>query len=304
MKQKIRWLLFHQPVELFIRTAEHFEEEVNRLTGNKYEFEIMPLEDYEDKYCNGQPVDPVQELKAGRVDICQLHSSLFPLYNATDFAVFDLPFLFSSHDHATRVFEGSIGNRMLNHVEDTVEVKGLGFTYSGGYMCWKSDRPITSLKQLQEMKISHRHHPIGNECFKELGVQIVEDLNEENICMSTLPRFHVDGKPSQNHCVDTGHSMYLTMIFMNQTLWSSFDAQTQAHFKEAALICARAEREKSVADAELIKSDLIVQSQRNIESIAKLPDAEQEKLKNLYLKVRDRWKDYFPTNLVDDILTA
>ena len=36
-KQKIKWLLFHEPAELFIRTAEHFEKEINRLTGDRYE---------------------------------------------------------------------------------------------------------------------------------------------------------------------------------------------------------------------------------------------------------------------------
>ena len=64
-KQKIKWLLFHEPAELFIRTAEHFEKEINRLTGDRYEIEILKLEDYNTKYNNGQPCDPLAELKIG-----------------------------------------------------------------------------------------------------------------------------------------------------------------------------------------------------------------------------------------------
>ena len=45
-KQTIKWLLFHEPAELFIRTAEHFESEINRLTGDQYKIEILKLEDY------------------------------------------------------------------------------------------------------------------------------------------------------------------------------------------------------------------------------------------------------------------
>ena len=59
MQKKIKWLLFHEPAELFIRTAEHFEQEINRLTGNKYKLEILKLEDYNDKYNNGEPCDPL-----------------------------------------------------------------------------------------------------------------------------------------------------------------------------------------------------------------------------------------------------
>ena len=38
--QKIKWVLFHTPEELFIRTAKHFEAEVNKLSNNK-EFFIL-----------------------------------------------------------------------------------------------------------------------------------------------------------------------------------------------------------------------------------------------------------------------
>ena len=40
-KQNIKWLLFHEPAELFIRTAEHFGREINRLTGDQYTIEIL-----------------------------------------------------------------------------------------------------------------------------------------------------------------------------------------------------------------------------------------------------------------------
>ena len=31
-KQKIKWLLFHEPAELFIRTAEDFQKHLDKLT--------------------------------------------------------------------------------------------------------------------------------------------------------------------------------------------------------------------------------------------------------------------------------
>ena len=48
--QKIKWLLFHEPAELFIRTAEDFQRHLDELTNNKFQIEILTLEDYQDKY--------------------------------------------------------------------------------------------------------------------------------------------------------------------------------------------------------------------------------------------------------------
>ena len=44
-KQKIKWLLFHEPIELFVRTAKDFQKHLNELTNNKFELEIMTWDD-------------------------------------------------------------------------------------------------------------------------------------------------------------------------------------------------------------------------------------------------------------------
>ena len=48
-KINIKWLLYHEPVELFIRTAEDFQKHLDELTNNKYNIEILTLTDYQDK---------------------------------------------------------------------------------------------------------------------------------------------------------------------------------------------------------------------------------------------------------------
>jgi hypothetical protein len=71
VKQKIKWLLFHEPVELFIRTAKDFQVHLNELTNSKYEIEILTIADYQDKYLDGTICDPFTELKEGsKSDLC------------------------------------------------------------------------------------------------------------------------------------------------------------------------------------------------------------------------------------------
>ena len=115
-KHKIKWLLFHEPVELFIRTAEDFQKHLDKLTNDKYEIEILTLSDYQDKYLDGVVCDPFTELKEGRVQVSQIYSDIIGGFDATDFYALSMPYLFKSHEHAARVFEGDIGKQLFAHL--------------------------------------------------------------------------------------------------------------------------------------------------------------------------------------------
>lgn len=305
--QKIIWLLFHEPVELFIRTAQHFEKELNQLSGDQWNFEILELAEYEKRYNSGAPCDPIVEMLEGRVQMSQLYSQVFPAYNASDFMALELPFIFRDHDHATRVFESSIADELMQHLEDRVKIKGLGFTYSGGYRCWKCDQPIESLDDLKQLSISPRQHPVATQIWKTLGVNIKDQVlpgERYNICNSTLPRFHADGQDHQHYAIETGHAMYLTNIFMNLDLWTSLDETSQQHFKQAATICARQERKQSVADAEELKTNRELALQRGIHEVQPLAPTVHQQLVERLSEVTHEWKQYLTPGLVDRIIAA
>jgi TRAP-type C4-dicarboxylate transport system substrate-binding protein len=297
-KQTIKWLLFHEPAELFIRTAEHFGKEINRLTGDKYEIEILKLDDYNNKYNNGKACDPLQELEQGKVQMSQLYANTLAKTDATDFFALALPFLFRDHDHCAKVLEGEIGDELMTHLHDRLHVKGLSFTYSGGYKCIATDKAITSVDDLQDMTVNHGQSPVFTEMFKALGMTTAGDAN---VVQTTLPRYHVEASPSQTHVTNTQHSMYLTTILMNDGMWNDLSVDDQLNFKEAAKICARAERIKSVADAEEIKNDASKQADRGIETISDLSAEEQSKLQAKLAPVTDKFAKYFGNNLVDRI---
>lgn len=299
-KHSIKWLLFHEPAELFIRTAEHFQQEINRLSNDQYEIEILKLEDYNEKYNNGQPCDPLAELRSGRVHMSQLYANSLAQTDATDFFALGLPFLFRDHDHCARVLEGEIGEELMTHLHDRLQVKGLSFTYSGGYKCLASDTAFTSVEQLENMTAKSQPSPVFTEMFKALGMDARTE-GDANLTQTTLPRYHVEASRSQKHVIDTQHSMYLTTILMNDAMWSNMSVAEQINFREAAKICARAERAKSVADAEAIKTDAGEQAARGIETVGDLDSAEQAKLKAKLTAVTDKFSKFFGNNLVDRI---
>ena len=48
--RKIRWLIAHQPQELFVRTARAFSEELHKICGDELEIEILTYPDYKKLY--------------------------------------------------------------------------------------------------------------------------------------------------------------------------------------------------------------------------------------------------------------
>lgn len=303
-KQTIKWLLFHEPAELFIRTAEQFNEEINKLTGDKYNIEILKLEDYNEKYNNRQPCDPLAELKAGRVHMSQMYVNTLALSNATDFYALGLPFLFTSHDHATRVFEGNVGTELLEHLHNKLQVKGLSFTYSGGYKVLGSTTPVKCLNDLKNLTYTAKENAIWTDMFNTLGMKATQDKASADVTQTTFPRYHVECHNKQNFVSSTGHSMYLTTILTNEDMWNSLDLEDQMHFQTAAKICARTERAKSVADAEEIATDKDKQDSLGISEVIDFDADEIQKMKDMLAPITAKWEKYFTNGLVDKIRKA
>src|SRR5579864_2439164 len=50
--RKIRWVLAHEPIELFVRAARKFSAEVNARAAGQLDIEVLTLSEYAAK-CNG-----------------------------------------------------------------------------------------------------------------------------------------------------------------------------------------------------------------------------------------------------------
>ena len=166
-----------------------------------------------------------------------------------------------------------------------------------------SDRAINTIEDLKNLTAKSPSSPVFTEMWKALGAQMIDAGNgkESNITQTTLPRYHVEATESQKHVTNTQHSMYLTTILMNDELWNGLSVSEQMYFTDAAKICARAERAKSVQDAEDIKNDISKQKERGIESIKDLSPEETKLLREKLDKVTDKFAKFFGNNLVDRI---
>jgi TRAP-type C4-dicarboxylate transport system substrate-binding protein len=98
--QKIRWLIAHEPVKLFLRTAEAFSSKINELTNGLFEVEIYTPAQYLEQagkvthsFNFAKDNGPMMELEEGNIEMSQLHISELGQYHNQDFLALELPFL-------------------------------------------------------------------------------------------------------------------------------------------------------------------------------------------------------------------
>lgn len=149
---KIRWVIAHEPLSLFLRAAKDFQKFVNEAQSvEKIEVEVMTLSEYSMKYNDGVLVtkhDLLDLMEQGKIEMSQMYTTWLAEDIEHDMLALEMPFIFKDHDHATRVLEGEVGEGLLEKITEKSNVRGMAFTYSGGFRNIIIDKPVTSLKDL------------------------------------------------------------------------------------------------------------------------------------------------------------
>lgn len=149
---KIRWVIAHEPLSLFERAAKDFQSFVNEAqSAEKIEVEVMTLNEYSEKYNDGVNVskhDLLDLMEAGKIEMSQMYTTWLAEDIEHDMLALEMPFIFEDHEHATRVLEGEVGEELLEKITEKSNVRGMAFTYSGGFRNIIVDKPVTGIDDL------------------------------------------------------------------------------------------------------------------------------------------------------------
>jgi TRAP-type C4-dicarboxylate transport system substrate-binding protein len=325
--QKIRWLIAHEPIELFLRTAKAFSEKIAELTDNQFEVEIFTPSTY--KFTNDTIFDktvksgsisrdlngPMVELDAGNIEMSQLHAAEIGGWHDQSYLALEMPFLFSDHNHAARVFEGTIGKELLSGLSEKSPARGLAFTYSGGFRCIASDEKIKNLDDLKSLTFTTGINPVAIDTARALGCQvepmpirdqskvILEKGQGAKVLETTIPRYLAQfSNSTKKYLTNTKHSLFLTTIVVSNSFWNSLDKDTQDKFQEASLYASRLERKWSVEESE----DFAAKDNHDDIGVTytELSDSDTEKFKELTKPLYTKYKDVFYPGLIDGILKS
>lgn len=311
--KKLKWLIAHRPAYLFVRTAEAFANELEKRCPGEFEIEILTIKDYIEKYGDipemrytPKAVNGLEEgsgtntdvfipsewsevkmkwkavfqgmkddkFQLSQTQVTTIGGNLYPL-----FGVLDLPFLFNSHDHLANVLDGKIGDALLESMGEKTDIKGLGFTYSGGYRIVGSNHPINNLSELKDVEITTV--PLTQDFFGQFASkaesrvnqkieEIESSVNSGGAVETTYLRF--TGK----NILKTNHSMFLTSILVGGEFFNTLTETQQQAFKEAAKIVAKLERKWSIEDAEKYEAEAVSKGIQIIE----ITDDERQLMRN------------------------
>jgi TRAP-type C4-dicarboxylate transport system substrate-binding protein len=305
----VSWVIAHEPVHLFIRTARAFADEIEKTSKGKLVVEILTVSDYlkKDSKAVLEPsgdlsTDSIFDaLEEGRIAMSQTQTSLFGHINR-DFYALDLPFLFKDHDHVSSVLEGSVGRELCESLSERSGLRGLAFTYSGGYRVIGSNRPVDTLTALQNSSVRIGQNPVNYVTMKALGANpkklrrlgygydVIEE-GSDDVAETTYLRFK--GK----YVLKTQHNMYMTTIAVSTKFWNELDAETQELFQTAAVKAAQIERQWSIEDCDKFEREC---AENGVE-IHELTASEIAQFKEMTEPVYSDVDEWFSPGLVDKL---
>lgn len=314
MKQlKLRWVIAHEPAYLFYRVAEDFKRLVNQHQDTvNVDIEILTAAEYNEKY---NPTEPVTRhnlwklLQDGTVQITQMQTTSLARQFNRQMHVLDMPYLFDTHEQAQETLEGKVGQYLLNNFDESSRLKGLAYTYSGGFRLMPFTGSVTTLSEVAGQSVRSGMSEIAQDTMRAFGFNPVpteiDEVSDAVKAEKVIGAEHVAQRLFPDQCedwidtiIDTEHSLFLTSIVVNVDWWNNLEPQVRDIFMQCALESARNERELSVQDG--IRS--VEKLQEQGVAVIKLSDEEKQALKSKVQSIYDKYDGtYFEPGLISKI---
>lgn len=154
----------------------------------------------------GDEIVHMQQVRTGQLDVIPIGSDAVQL--DTKFAVFDIPFLFSSREKATAVLDGPIGAELDKSFQKNAGLKVLAFGEIGFRHITNNVRPIVKPEDLKGVKLRTPGSKTRILSFKMLGASPIK-MNVGEIYLA-LEQGVIDGQENP---------------FGNIRKWSWFEVQ-------------------------------------------------------------------------------
>ena len=298
---KLTWIIAHEPAYLFHRVAADFKRIVNERSKTvNIDIEILSAEEYNEKY---SPTEDASRhnlwkfLQNNSVQIAQMQTTSLAKQFNKQMHVLDMPFIFDDHNHAAEVLEGDIGTFLLNNFDKSSNLKGLAYTYSGGFRLLPVNKSVTSLGELMGATIRSGMSDIAQDTMKAFGfIPVPTEIDEVSTVIKSgeaIGAEHVAQRLLPDQCddwiktiIDTQHSLFLTSIVVNNDWWNSLDQEVQEIFMHAARESAKNERALSLFDGEKSVNKLV----DNGVKLINLSTEEMNSLKEMTKPVYDKYE--------------
>jgi len=206
----------------------------------------------------------LESLRMGTVDMGVITGG--PVVNfLPSFGVLDLPFLFSTPEHAYKVLDGPIGAGFFKEMEK-IGWKGLAYGERGFRNLTNSKHPVEKPEDIKGLKIRVMQNQIYIDSFMALGANAVPMAWTE--ALTALQQGTIDGQEnplnviaaynineSNKYLSITRHAYAPNVMLMSMRTWNKLTPEQQQIALESALEAAKYNRKlDNDSEAEWLQS--------------------------------------------------
>jgi tripartite ATP-independent transporter DctP family solute receptor len=215
---------------------EVFIPQVEKATKGRYSIQLYPSS------VLGSEKVVYDYTKAGIVEMCVVGTSMWsetPKMSAPDF-----PFMFRDVEHASRCYQGALGDYLRDEVESTQPLKLLCWM-PNGVRAFSSNRKLTAMGDFKGQKLRMPNNPIHVRLAESLGANVViMDMGE---VFTALEQGVVDGQDNplstvrnegwyevQKYIYNTNHIIASLELFASNDFLAGVSEADRKVFNDAA----------------------------------------------------------------------
>lgn len=121
--------------------------EVERLSAGRIKVELYPAGQLGDQRSS------VEQVRKGTIEACNISSGVLASLYYPELGVFDLPFVFTSREHAVRVLNSSFAKKIIEDCAQKTGIRILSLQAFGFRYLFNSKKPIKTPDDVKGMKI-------------------------------------------------------------------------------------------------------------------------------------------------------
>jgi tripartite ATP-independent transporter DctP family solute receptor len=205
----------------------------------------------------------INAVKAGNIamgDPGGAAATVFP-----EMSVFLVPYLVASYDQAYRMFNGEVGARLDQNIQDKYKLKVLFFYDYGFRHFWNNKRPIVEPKDLRGLKMRVQPAKVFADTINGLGGvavpmqwgEVIPAAQSGVIDGADLPVVNILALKAyevSKYCSLTYHNYGPTAAVMNLDLWNGLSPAQQKLFRDASATAQKRVRDLTESVDNLAKA--------------------------------------------------
>lgn len=290
----------------FALAMEEFAKEVQERSQGELRVELFP-----GGLVDGVQMDErtlVEAVRTGKLSIGLSTTSPLTNYNHL-LDIFDLPFLFTSPEHADRVLDGPVGQELLTSLQDK---NLLGLSYMEvGFRVFSSSIPMPDYASFSGKKLRVMQSVTFTRFVKAIGGDAVPAPVDKIYLMGK--EGYIDGADRtyptywdfrlydvHRFITETHHAYSVKMVLINDQLFDSLSKDQQALLVESAKEASRLQRKKQREADEAVKALAIKEGIK----IFEVAPEERKKFVEASDELYDEYRRNQSSEILDAILSA